>query len=1106
MINQAEEIIKKHITTHTERSVDDRSAVSVLETFLRSEGKINTAFAADDKWPNHDGTFEFISNPLVSRQPTQTFYVQIKGTHAYTEKNGVIKYFLQSLAFPAFICSNVTFDPGILFVILKPRERGEERVFWKYMSVDFLNSIDFSHNGTTISFTSDDEISNTDESVDAFCEKLKIIVNRHSFVNQLSKRSYKRSDVERIIECRSRDICESIDRVETTGDSRDEISERMLSSLDDLCLAILLLNTIDDGFECASIQLAWERSLLSIQTKYLGIFLRGLRYIGSRIPDEGQSERLMLKYYDFLWRIRKLLRDRYGITILENLEKFPLRNDDSVDQDYYKVAAAAVESIGAVPCNFRQSRYHVQKKTPFFVGQERYYEITLQLAGIYASKFNRITAYTKEDISSSYTVQVGYVDAPVNLWEINTSIKVITGWAVSVDPVCLNKLAKILKMPTRLSSSYGEYQSLMAFLSRTGMNFLEMIDLQEVNFSEMIDSIYREANTSIYKDVLIKLRDRYSKGKNHDGHNVVRYLLGDLREETLEGVMPNKYTRYSLCDDLYLARSCRPFENNPFISNLAGSKTSGGSQISRIMDVAGTKELEMVRPYLAIRNEIKKNGEIYFQLPVGSKTDRIQEYNEYLDSWEKRQGFDIIIEDGYVSIDSYEQSTLFILRKLLELSMQGNKGQKAYNHNFLKNNPMDDVDSLKKCAIENAFVNSRQLLIYGAAGTGKTTLLNFVSNLMKDQRKLFLTKTHTALQNLKRRIENPGTEADFISIDSFTKRVKLPDYDVIFIDECSTIDNRTMMTFLAKMRPDTFLVMAGDIHQIESIDFGNWFFYAKDVIKTPGANVELLSTWRTQDAELRSLWDEVRHRGNYITEKLVIDGPFSENIGPNVLQRKAVDEVILCLNYDGKFGLNNMNAYFQAANTDGEAATWADWTYKVGDPILFNDSKRFPLLYNNLKGRIVDIEKEPDVITFTVDVERSLTDADCRRDGIEFIEANENGTRIRFTIFAYDSEQAEGDDDEQRMRSIIPFQLAYAVSIHKAQGLEYDSVKVIIPSNNAEKITHGVFYTAITRAKKYLKLYWSSETMQAIVNGFTIDTAEGNSLELVKSKLSLFNS
>ena len=50
------------------------------------------------------------------------------------------------------------------------------------------------------------------------------------------------------------------------------------------------------------------------------------------------------------------------------------------------------------------------------------------------------------------------------------------------------------------------------------------------------------------------------------------------------------------------------------------------------------------------------------------------------------------------------------------------------------------------------------------------------------------------------------------------------------------------------------------------------------------------------------------------------------------------------------------------------------------------------------------------------------------------------------------------------MKAVVPFQLAYAVSIHKAQGLEYDSVKIVIPDSISERVTHGVFYTAITRA------------------------------------------
>ena len=160
-------------------------------------------------------------------------------------------------------------------------------------------------------------------------------------------------------------------------------------------------------------------------------------------------------------------------------------------------------------------------------------------------------------------------------------------------------------------------------------------------------------------------------------------------------------------------------------------------------------------------------------------------------------------------------------------------------------------------------------------------------------------------------------------------------------------------------------------------------------------------------------------------------------------------------------------------------------------------------MYNNLKGKIVDIQKGYDNITFTVDVETSLTAKACQKEDLEFIQATDDSTRVRFTVYQYDSGDAEDNEEELQMKSIIPFQLAYAVSIHKAQGLEYDSVKVIIPSNNAEKISHGIFYTAITRAKKKLKIYWSPETMQEVIKGFCDSNTKAKSLDIIKRKLSI---
>lgn len=717
---------------------------------------------------------------------------------------------------------------------------------------------------------------------------------------------------------------------------------------------------------------------------------------------------------------------------------------------------------------------------------------------MYATKFNRITVYSKQNISTNYSIQIAYADAEINLWGAKSKIKVVTNWKVSIDTSCLNKLGKILKIRQRLNKNYGEYNSLMNFLTKTGMNLFDLINMHEDNFQNALDHIYGETNTNTFKDVLIKLRRDYSLSSNKKGKHTIRYILINLREETLEFVLSNAFDKHYLSEDLYITSRCYPFEKKPFISNLAGRKTSRGN-IKDLLEITnGSAEFNTVRPYLTIENMIRETGELYFDIDSVASREEIKKYNSSLDQWECSNGFMINEENGSLSIDSYETTTIFILDKLLKYSKMSNRGQRESNLRYLRQCNINFEDPLKKVALQKLFVNSQVMLVYGAAGTGKTTLINYISNMMNQSKKLFLTKTHTALQNLKRRIENPGIDSEFISIDSFTKKITLTDYDIVFVDECSTIDNRTMKKLLEKIDESTLLVLAGDIYQIESIDFGNWFYYAKDIIKTDGANVELLNTWRTDKKELKGLWDEVRKIQPIITEKLAIDGPFSADIGEEIFVSQDEDEIVLCLNYDGKFGLNNMNLYFQNANTKSEVYTWAEWTFKVGDPVIFLDTQRSPLLYNNLKGRIVDISKRDSAILFTLDIDTILTERQCRNESFEFVDVTDFGTRIRLEVIENDDESAT---EEERIKTIIPFQIAYAVSIHKSQGLEYNSVKIIIPSYNAEKISHSIFYTAITRAKEKLKIFWSAETMKAVVESFDKEKIGQRTLELIEKKL-----
>lgn len=583
LLSNNNDLLRRHISTHSEHSAEDRAAVSTLETFLTSGGKINTNFSCDDKWPNHDGTFEFVSNPEISRCPEQNFIVQIKGTHNYRETDGIISYSLKSLAFPAFIASEVTADPGILFIVLNPDVRSEKRVFWKYLSPSFIKSINFEKNSTTINLSSEDEIKDTDESVNMFCNKLQRIIDFHLFLSKLNKDNLRKDDAIKIVKTRCEDISLEIDRINNDNKSRDNVSRRIVNGLYDLCYAVLVLNAINLGYTDVNERLAWELSQFNIETKYLSNFLKGLKYIGSRIPEEGQAERLMLKYYNYLWEIRRFLKNNFKISVLGNLEAFPLHTD-TLDTEYYEMVASSIAATDLSPNELRTSRYYIQKKTPFFVNGERYFEVTLQLAGLYATKFNRITVYTKKNISTNYSIQIAYANAEINLWSVKSKIKVVTNWKVSIDPSCLNKLGKILNINMKLSKNYGEYSSLMDFLTRTGMNLFDLINLQGDSFQNALYQIYGETNTKIFKDVFIKLRRDYSSSSHKKGKHTVRYILLNLREEILESVLPNAFDKRCLTDDLYITSRCYPFEKNPFISNLAGRKTSKSS-INDILEI-----------------------------------------------------------------------------------------------------------------------------------------------------------------------------------------------------------------------------------------------------------------------------------------------------------------------------------------------------------------------------------------------------------------------------------------------------------------------------------------------------------------------------------------
>ncbi len=148
--------------------------------------------------------------------------------------------------------------------------------------------------------------------------------------------------------------------------------------------------------------------------------------------------------------------------------------------------------------------------------------------------------------------------------------------------------------------------------------------------------------------------------------------------------MPSQFSPQWKYSDVYLSKKCIPFEKNPLISNLAGSNISTIGQAKYLASVVEKEKTEAAVPYWTIIRSIQETGEIYCDLGSDLTETSIQKFNAQLDAWEINQGYQISVNGNIAFIASYEKSTLFILKRLLELSHIPNKGQKEFNEKYLK--------------------------------------------------------------------------------------------------------------------------------------------------------------------------------------------------------------------------------------------------------------------------------------------------------------------------------------------------------------------------------------------------------------------------------------
>jgi ATP-dependent exoDNAse (exonuclease V) alpha subunit len=557
------------------------------------------------------------------------------------------------------------------------------------------------------------------------------------------------------------------------------------------------------------------------------------------------------------------------------------------------------------------------------------------------------------------------------------------------------------------------------------------------------------------------------------GQNVIRYLMLRMHNQFLKP----QYS-WGACgrlSGLNLQYGCIPFDDMPLCTSLIGHNPRYWDVVESL-DVIGRNHELLAR---RVKNNVERHGILYSPVAdlqdLGDVNDLISAHNRQL-YYKHREGRGLELDKGHVFMRQYEEDTVAIVKKLQEFASSGIDGYTDAVERWLDEAPRLIDDEAKKDALKRLFSQSSVALIYGAAGTGKSTMVDHIANYFNDKRKLFLAHTNPAIDNLKRRVT--AQDSTFRTISSQIYRsASDPEYDLLVIDECSTVSNTDLIKVLEKTS-FKLLVLVGDVYQIESIQFGNWFGIIRSFI--PNTSVfELTTPFRTKSKALLGFWDRVRNIDDDIAEVIARNG-YSTVLDESLFEPQRDDEIILCLNYDGLYGINNINRFLQSSNP-GKAISWGVSTFKVGDPVLFNETERFrPLIYNNLKGRIAGIERFHDRVQFDVELDRAVTGFDVDGEELQWM----GDATVRFSV--YDRDISDEDDDS--LNTSVPFQVAYAVSIHKAQGLEYDSVKIVITDANEDDITHSVFYTAVTRARERLRIFWTPETQQAVLKGLQRST------------------
>ena len=383
------------------------------------------------------------------------------------------------------------------------------------------------------------------------------------------------------------------------------------------------------------------------------------------------------------------------------------------------------------------------------------------------------------------------------------------------------------------------------------------------------------------------------------------------------------------------------------------------------------------------------------------------------------------------------------------------------------------------------------LVLTGGPGTGKTTTINAMIQYFGSQgldillaaptgraAKRMTEATGYEAQTIHRLLEVSGNPEDGDGRSGFARNEENPlETDILIIDEVSMVDLPLMHALLRAIIPGTRLIFVGDGNQLPSVGPGS---VLKDLLRSECFPTVCLTKIFRQATESDIVMNAHKiNRG----EPVVLDNKSRDffflkrqdantiiSVVITLLQKKlpkyvdagTYDIQVLTPMRKGLLGVERLNRilqeYLNPPNQKKTEKEYGDKLFREGDKVMqIKNNYQLEWEIATKYGLVVD-------------------------KGVGIF----NGDMGIITNINTYNETLEVEYDEKR-KVTYPFQLldelelAYAITIHKAQGSEYPAVVIPLLPGPRQLFHRNLLYTAVTRAKKCVTLVGSEDTFYEMI-------------------------